>query len=162
MTLVYFFFALLFVHINACSCLFGTFKDLYDRSSSVVRAKVVKVEPVPQFPPCPLPPRTLPCLIFPTEVRYKFRLRKVLKGCGPARQVFFGENTLPFSSCGVSLTKGKVYMLNLGTERMLARSPGTGFRLSSCNGNRLFSMLSKMQKRTLRRCSRLPKNQCMP
>lgn len=150
----------LFSHAFACSCIFSTFPQRYRSASRVVKARVVSVTVVPPPPPPPCLDSVPPCLppiFFPQPIKYKFRLLRTFRGC-PPNTIFFGQSSISSASCGVSLQKGSVYLLYLGTQIGSLTLP---FGLSSCQGNLLFSGLRKGQLRFLRRQSRRKRNMCM-
>lgn len=159
-------FALLFLLLSvfcspalSCSCIFSTFPRRYRTSPVVLKARVVSVKVVPPpsppacldaFPPC-FPPE------FGRSLSYTFRLLEVFKGC-PPRATFFGRSADNSAACGVTLKKGRVYVLNLGMQKGTRKMP---FGLSLCQGNVLFGKLSKGQKRFLKRRSMKKNNMCI-
>eukprot|EP00737_Agarophyton_chilense_P004704 gb/GEZJ01006161.1/.p1 GENE.gb/GEZJ01006161.1/~~gb/GEZJ01006161.1/.p1 ORF type:complete len:178 (-),score=11.23 gb/GEZJ01006161.1/:246-779(-) len=155
-------FALL-VHVSlACTCLLSTFKESYDRAETVVIAKVVAraVQPTPKPAACltSKPPCLLP-QIFYNFVRYKFKLVRVFKGCGPSSTTFFGDTTDNSASCGISFKIGDLYMLNLGKE--LPTNDGVKtFFVNICQGNLAVKSLTREQIGELKKCYKLPQNQC--
>lgn len=148
---------------QACTCLFSTFKESYDRADSVVVAKVLsrKVLPTPTPPACleSQPPCLVPIRLY-NDVRYTLSLQRVFKGCGPTSRIFLGDTTDSSASCGISLRVGATYMLNLGKE-IVSFDKKKAFFLNICQGNRLFKLLSDEERATLKKCSTLPENQCI-
>lgn len=145
------------------ACTAKTFEDAYNAAKTVVKAKVVRVSISPT--PTPLPcltaiPPCLPPIFLPQSVKYRLKLRRTYKGCAPNKK-FFGKSFESIAACGQRLVKGKIYMLNLGTETPDLGGQPDSFSISMLQGNRLFSSLTRAQKRFLARSSRLPENQCM-
>lgn len=115
-------FSLLWVCALSCSCPVDTFSGRFGSSTVVLKARVVSVKTAPR------------------TIMYTFQLLAMFKGCAP-RKMFFGQSAA--TSCGVSLKKGRVYMLNLAREAGTKRSP---FALDSCQGSVAFGRLNRKQK----------------
>lgn len=118
------------------------FQAAYHAASVVVKAKVIRERPLPS-PTC-----TPPCLGPPfLEGRrtYELRLIRSFKGEKPSRS-FTVETELNAVRCGITLQVGEVYMLNTSGS-------GSKFFVWLCQYNRLWSSLSRKERRFLWRCA---------
>lgn len=158
--------AILTVQAQACSCAIGTFEQNYKRSETVVLARVrdVHITPV-EHQPCleGKGPCSSIILFAPRLVKFTLEVIRTYRGCGPSATIFFGESSLSGASCGYSLQKGRLYMLNLYKELPSRNFPGImTFNVNLCQMNQLFSNLSKPQKKFLRHSARKEENMCIP
>lgn len=148
--------------VLGCRCIPKTFKEAYDAANSVVRAKVLSVGPY--IPIC----NGAPCFTLAPgtvvlNLLVKLRLTRTFKGCGPPSRIFYIKTASSGAACGVSLTTGKFYMFNLPLPSFVRRlgQPTMFYHINSCQFHRLFSTLTRPEKRSLRLCSKLPQNQCI-
>lgn len=117
------------------------FQAAFHAANVVVKAKVIRELPRPACtPPCLGPP-------FLEEGRrtYVLRLIRSFKGEKPPRR-FTVESEVNAVRCGITLQKGAVYMLNTSGS-------GGKYFVWLCQYNRLWSSLSREERRFLWRCS---------
>lgn len=144
---------------DGCLCVPGIFGTYFKGATSVVKVKVIRAKTSPTLKPSPCV-RGKPCSVpFPgiSPTEFTLKLLRTYKGCAPKFAIFRARSVLVF--CGQFLGPGEVYMLNLG--RPVRDEKGKlYFGLSSCQGNRLFSTLSRNEKRFLSRKARTNKSKC--
>lgn len=127
----------------------------YVQAGTVVRAKVVKEEIIGDclFPPCLCTsPPCVPGLDQGKRI-YTLRLKKTFKGAAPTTK-FTAETTNNAVRCGIQLSVGSVYLLNMS-------GGGSSYFLWLCQFNTLWSRVSREHKKFMRRCRRpMPPKMC--
>lgn len=146
--------SLLAAAVLGCRCPPLELGNYYDLASTVVEVSVLDVGPAP----CP----DTGCVPGLESITYTLAVTSLFKGCAPLSLLFFAQTSTSSSECGIKLELGETWLLFLPepTSFPLSSGPGDLFFINTCQGNRLGTSISDVERSWLEDVATLPENQC--